>query len=770
MSLNKLFTLSLDLSCSKWFKSGAQLVRFSTAKAKSLQINNLLSKMAKGKRKHDKLSQTNFPSFVTLNVLGNGALPNPRCLLLVTEFNKYLFNCGEGAQRAAVTHKVRLTGMHHIFVTHSSWDNIAGLPGMCLTLNTHVTAHGPLLHEKLSGITRTFDERNEIKFSVNNDYTTGFKDNFLTIDFIPIHRSQASSTEGAVSKKPKLHLDCAFVYVCRLHERPGKLLIQKCIELKVPPGPILGRLKAGEDVTLEDGRLVKAQDVIEPTQPGSTFMIVECPTLEYFDSLVNSEKLSSFFEPSSRYPLEYIFHFSPVNVIKDSKFQDWMMKFPPSVSHIALNEFNPSLCFFGANVISHKLRLFEDKLFKSPFIETQPNPELVKLNLTPVSVGTQFKIHPISERSINLADVEQMESIINPENIEKDIEDKENFEKVAEEYKKRISNLSDKEPDNGPAIVFLGTGSATPGKYRTASSIIIETHEDNLIMFDCGEGTFGQFYRFYGPDYKDKLANLNAIFISHYHADHQLGLVRLLQERAKLTDSKPLIICPPRIERFLRDFSEISGKVDHLCHIALCPTYLKGMTNSQLLTSLRLQHLQTARVVHCRDSFGIVVVTKEEGDLKPRKIVYSGDAMPSEDLIEPGHGCDLLIHEATFDDELIEEAIFKKHSTFSQAVDMGVAMEAKFTILTHFSQRYYKAPILPDELAGNFGVAFDNMRVKFSDFPRLPEMKSVLKVLFADNCAEHQNFLNNRKLSDARLEIHQALLDAAKSKSKPFYK
>lgn len=106
MSLNKLlFTLSSNHPCAKWFKSSAQLVRFSSVKAKSSQLNNLLSKMAKGKRKHDKLSQTNFPSFVSLNVLGNGALPNPRCLLLVTEFNKYLFNCGEGAQRAAVTHK-----------------------------------------------------------------------------------------------------------------------------------------------------------------------------------------------------------------------------------------------------------------------------------------------------------------------------------------------------------------------------------------------------------------------------------------------------------------------------------------------------------------------------------------------------------------------------------------------------------------------------------------------------------------------------------------
>ncbi|XP_053210390.1 ribonuclease Z, mitochondrial-like isoform X2 [Panonychus citri] len=725
---------------SRFHLSGS--VKFCSTIGKKSSINNLLSKMAKG----------------------NGSLPNPRCVMLVTEFNKYLFNCGEGAQRAAVTHKTRLTGLNNIFVTHSSWENIAGLPGMCLTLNTAVTAHGPLLQEKLAGITRTFDERNEIKFRVNNDCSSGFKDNFLTIDFIPIYRGHISGDEGVTLKKSKHHLDCAFVYICRLHERPGKLLIAKCIELKIPPGPILGRLKSGEDVTLEDGRIIKSQDVIEPSQPGSTFVILECPSMEYFNSILESEKLSSLHEPDSRHPLEYIFHFSPVNVIKDDKFKEWMRKFPPNVSHIALNELNPSLCFFGANVISHKLRMFDDKIFTTPFTETQANPDLDELNMIPVSVGTQFRIHPITDQVISHDEVDLMLKTIKPEVIEEDIEDRETLIKTIDDYKQHISLVCNNQPDNGPAIIFLGTGSAVPGKYRTSSSIIIETHPDNLIMFDCGEGTFGQFYRFYGSEFKEKLTNLRAIFISHYHADHQLGLVRLLQERAKLTDSRPLVICPPRIERFLRDFPEISGKVDHLCHIALCQTYLKGMSNQQLLENLRLKDLTIARVIHCRDSFGIIITTKGNGaDVPDRKIVYSGDAMPSPELIEPGRDCDLLIHEATFDDELIEEAIFKKHSTFSQAVDMGQEMNAGFTLLTHFSQRYYKAPVLPDSLTGNFGVSFDNMKVQFSDFSRLPGMRPVLKVLFADNCADHKTFLQNRKLSDARLEISQSLIDSARA-------
>lgn len=60
---------------------------------------------------------------------------------------RYLFNCGEGTQRLAHEHKMKLSKLEHIFVTHSSWNNIGGLPGVALTIQDvgvpQITIHGP---------------------------------------------------------------------------------------------------------------------------------------------------------------------------------------------------------------------------------------------------------------------------------------------------------------------------------------------------------------------------------------------------------------------------------------------------------------------------------------------------------------------------------------------------------------------------------------------------------------------------------------------------
>ena len=76
-----------------------------------------------------------------------------------------------------------------------------------------------------------------------------------------------------------------------------------------------------------------------------------------------------------------------------------------------------------------------------------------------------------------------------------------------------------------------------------------------------------------------------------------------------------------------------------------------------------------------------------------------------------GEKCDLLIHEATMEDELLEDAKSKQHSTMSGAIESGSNMEAKFIILTHFSQRYAKVPLMEKSL-NNVTVAFDNMTVR----------------------------------------------------------
>lgn len=64
------------------------------------------------------------------------------------------------------------------------------------------------------------------------------------------------------------------------------------------------------------------------------------------------------------------------------------------------------------------------------------------------------------------------------------------------------------------------------------------------------------------------------------------------------------------------------------------------------------------------------------------------------------------------EDDLEAEAKLKMHSTTSQAVQVGRQMAARFTLLTHFSQRYAKLPIFNDSFTSNIGIAFDNMQVK----------------------------------------------------------
>ena len=65
----------------------------------------------------------------------------------------------------------------------------------------------------------------------------------------------------------------------------------KCVEQGVVPGPMLGRLKNGEDVALEDGRVIRSLDVVGQSSPASSYLVIDLPEVEYLDSLEASERL-----------------------------------------------------------------------------------------------------------------------------------------------------------------------------------------------------------------------------------------------------------------------------------------------------------------------------------------------------------------------------------------------------------------------------------------------------------------------------------------------
>lgn len=106
---------------------------------------------------------------------------------------------------------------------------------------------------------------------------------------------------------------------------------------------------------------------------------------------------------------------------------------------------------------------------------------------------------------------------------------------------------------------------------------------------------------------------------------------------------------------------------------------------SNLLRSSGFRDISTVDVIHCPWSYGISM-THQSG----WKIVYSGDTRPCQNLVQAGHDATVLLHEATFEDDMQPEALKKKHSTTQEAITVGEGMEARFTMLTHFSQRYPK--------------------------------------------------------------------------------
>jgi len=90
-------------------------------------------------------------------------------------------------------------------------------------------------------------------------------------------------------------------------------------------------------------------------------------------------------------------------------------------------------------------------------------------------------------------------------------------------------------------------------------------------------------------------------------------------------------------------------------------------------------------MVHCSDTHGVVLHFADG-----TKISYSGDTRPCEQFIKDSAGVDLMIHEATFLQDLLKNAIENKHSTALEAIEVAYKAGAKKLVLTHFSQRYRK--------------------------------------------------------------------------------
>ncbi|XP_017757933.1 PREDICTED: ribonuclease Z, mitochondrial isoform X2 [Eufriesea mexicana] len=704
-------------------------------------------------------SQINFQS--KLKVVGSGALGTPSAIYLLTDHINHLFNCGESIQRLSQEHQCKISKLHHIFITSSSWRNVGGLPGMLLTAQagglTEINIHGPVGLDSFVKTTKLFINLPDLKINFNSitEFKT-YRNKVMQVTYVPIVKSAEDIKDSSSNlvdtnyinvngkrvidnkeeenmqggKKIKIN-PRVICYICDIHPKQGKLLIDKCIDFGIPPGPLLHKLKSGQDVTKEDGTIVYSKDVVDPEKPITTFIVVECPTREYLDSLVNDPTLLMYQRKElMKEDVFCIFHFTPEKVFTEQRYQDWLNAFGSNTQHIILNDENTCMGSEAVYKNQYLLNMLHSELFPLLKVDNfQKDKETNNDAIHRARGGQVLCIRPttshlIYDRFYNKPQIYIDEILKIPTFPDVLKELKTNIEEKSREL--NLSNNLDY-----PRIVMLGTGCSVPNKVRNTSGILVRVNKDTSILLDCGEGTLSQIIRFYGiSEGINILCTIKAIYISHIHADHHLGLIGLLLKRKMVTDEVLYLLTPKCIMPWFNFYNDRFESITEQYTIVDNNSFYQNYHTFSLISEIELYHkldikeINTIFVKHCNQSYGIAITLKDN-----KKIVYSGDTVFSKNLIQLGQNCDLLIHEATMENGLEDLANRKFHSTTSGAIKAGKLMNAKFILLTHFSQRYAKIPSIPENETA-VGVAYDFMELTLSNLQLLPLLNPCLKVMF----------------------------------------
>ncbi len=268
-------------------------------------------------------------------------------------------------------------------------------------------------------------------------------------------------------------------------------------------------------------------------------------------------------------------------------------------------------------------------------------------------------------------------------------------------------------------VTFLGTSGGTPTSLRSLSAVALDRGSE-IIMFDCGEGTQRQMAKA-GLN----LNKIEKILISHIHGDHILGIPGILQTLSLLNREKELFIYGaegiiefikavrktiwfnPTFPIFVDQVKEglVCTEKDYSIYAAYNDHVLPGFGYA-LVEPVRPGKFypERARVLGVPEGplwsklqrgedimlNGKIIMSNEiVGPSRPgRKIVYTGDTRPSKAIVELAKKADLLIHDSNYDEDYVEMAREKGHSTALQAAQVAVEADVNKLILTHFSPRY----------------------------------------------------------------------------------
>jgi ribonuclease Z len=294
------------------------------------------------------------------------------------------------------------------------------------------------------------------------------------------------------------------------------------------------------------------------------------------------------------------------------------------------------------------------------------------------------------------------------------------------------------------SLFFAGTAGSVPSARRGLPALLLRAGGDRLL-FDCGEGTQQQLLRSVG------LPELDAVFITHFHLDHWLGLLGMIKTFDLRARQRTLTLYgPPGLLALIEAMRPVIGRTGYALQLVELEPHEEVRRGGYVVAAFPVDHrvsaygyafveddrpgrfdVAAARALGVPDGpdFGRLQRGEEVAGVRPeqvvgpprpgRRIVISGDTRPYQTTEVYAHGADVLVHEATFLEDERARARETAHSTAGQAAALAKGAGVRLLALTHLSTRYFQREVR-DEARATFPATvvprdFDAIDVPFPE-------------------------------------------------------